>query len=140
MKDWHKGPKSPWGNEGAWRRQLRYMGNREWARAHAPAIMLGVYVDDELHEIAALDVPTGQRAIRLKSTDTPKAMSLPDIPDTAPEPPTLDETDDGPADAIKSAINVEMLEHIRSAYPDADWEVLAPAYDAKFEELKARAA
>ena len=34
VRDWHRGPKSPWANEGAWKRQLRYMGAREWARAH----------------------------------------------------------------------------------------------------------
>lgn len=48
--NWHKGPKSPWANEGSWKRQLRYMGAREWARAHAPAIMLGVIADDEADE------------------------------------------------------------------------------------------
>lgn len=47
---WHKGDKSPWGQPAAWKRQLRYMGAREWARAHAPAIMLGVITDDEADE------------------------------------------------------------------------------------------
>lgn len=47
VADWHKGEKSPWNSPGAWKRQLRYMGAREWARAHAPAIMLGVITDDE---------------------------------------------------------------------------------------------
>ena len=86
VKDWHKGPKSPWQNEGAWKRQLRYMGNREWARAHAPAIMLGVYTEDELDHIAALDVPAGTRALRMKDV-TPKTepLSIPDIPDKEPD-------------------------------------------------------
>lgn len=47
---WHKGSKSPWGNPADWKRQLRYMGAREWARAHAPATMLGVLTDDEADE------------------------------------------------------------------------------------------
>jgi phage recombination protein Bet len=41
---------------------------------------------------------------------------------------------------ITTAINVEMLNHIREACPDADWENLAPEYDAKLESLTAAAA
>jgi hypothetical protein len=84
VKDWHRGEKSPWASEGAWKRQLRYMGNREWARAHAPAIMLGVYTNDELDDIASRDVPAGQRALHFKDI-TPKveALEIPDVPDAA---------------------------------------------------------
>ena len=86
VKDWHKGTKSPWANEGAWKRQLRYMGNREWARAHAPAIMLGVYTDDELDDIASRDVPAGQRALRFKDVTPakPATLEIPDVPDAEP--------------------------------------------------------
>jgi hypothetical protein len=45
---WHKGEKSAWGNPADWHRQLRYMGAREWARAHAPGIILGVVTVDEV--------------------------------------------------------------------------------------------
>lgn len=86
VKDWHKGPKSPWANEGAWERQLRYMGAREWARAHKPAVMLGVYGDDELDGMMARDIPDGKRHVRMKDV-TPKSvptpLELPDIPDEA---------------------------------------------------------
>lgn len=136
VKDWHKGPKSPWGNEGAWRRQLRYMGNREWARAHAPAIMLGVYTDDELQEIASLDVPAGQRAVRLKAVDVPVAASLP-LPDIPDEAPAADETDEA-REAIKTAISVEMLNYLRETYPNADWDELGPDVEAKHTELSAK--
>ena len=50
VQRWHKGAKSPWANPADWKRQLRYMGAREWARAHAPAIMLGVIAEDEAEE------------------------------------------------------------------------------------------
>lgn len=86
VKDWHKGPKSPWANEGAWERQLRYMGAREWARAHKPAVMLGVYGDDELDGMMARDIPDGQRHVRMKDVTpkpTPPPLELPDIPDEA---------------------------------------------------------
>ena len=79
VKDWHKGDKSPWQVESSWRRQLRYMGAREWARAHAPAIMLGVIADDEADETIA-----APRNI------TPKAPALEipdDVPDKAPAKP-----------------------------------------------------
>lgn len=45
------GDKSPW-RPGAYKRMLRYRGAREWARAHQPAIMLGVYGDDEMEDLA----------------------------------------------------------------------------------------
>ncbi len=93
VKDWHKGPKSPWSNDGAWKRQLRYMGNREWARAHAPAIMLGVYTNDELDDILSRDVPAGQRALRTKDTPEPKPLEIPDdIPAPAIAAPEASES------------------------------------------------
>lgn len=39
---------SPWGNPQNHHRQLAYRGAREWARRHAPAVLLGVYTDDEI--------------------------------------------------------------------------------------------
>jgi hypothetical protein len=83
VKDWHKGAKSPWANEGSWKRQLRYAGIREWARAYVPALLLGVYTQDELEGIQMRDVPSGQRALRMKEVEAskPKALELPDIPD-----------------------------------------------------------
>jgi hypothetical protein len=44
------GSNSPW-RPGTFKRQLRYRGAREWARAHQPAIMLGVYTDDEMSDL-----------------------------------------------------------------------------------------
>lgn len=66
------------------------------------------------------------------------ALELPDIP----EPTAIEDAqpEDETAEAkqhIKQALNVEMLQHLRSFYADADWEALAPAYDAKLSELQA---
>jgi hypothetical protein len=71
-------------------------------------------------------------------TPTTAALDLPDIP----EPPSIDDAEpaDETAEAkqhIKQALNVEMLQHLRSFYAEADWEALAPAYDAKLAELQA---
>lgn len=70
-------------------------------------------------------------------------LDLPDV-DTMPVAPQIavaadDETSQA-REAIGSAISVDMLQHIRTVYPDADWEVLAADYDAKLDELQARAA
>lgn len=142
VKDWHKGPKSPWAQEGAWRRQLRYMGAREWARAHKPAVMLGIYADDELYEMASLDVPAGQRARRMKDITPPEptaALELPDIPDApaieADEPPADDTAE--ARNHIAQAVSIDMLQYLRTHYAEADWEALAHDYDAKLEALQA---
>jgi hypothetical protein len=79
---WHKGPKSPWAHPGAWKRQLRYMGAREWARAHAPAIMLGVIADDEAE---AFDDRQTTRS-RPKPAITAAAAIAADIPEIMPDP------------------------------------------------------
>lgn len=74
-------------------------------------------------------------------TPEPIALTLPDIPDEAPQIETVEEEPSDETEAaklaIKTAINGEMLAHIRTIYPEADWETLAPAYDKKAEELKA---
>lgn len=138
VADWHRGAKSPWANEGAWKRQLRYMGAREWARAHVPAVMLGVYADDELDTIAARDVPTGQRAQRMKDITPAKPAAQPnaDLPDIPDEAPPADQTSEA-RDAIGTAISMDMLAHIRDAYADADWDALDADYTAKVEALQA---
>lgn len=70
------GSNSPWTAAGNWKRQLRYRGAREWARAHAPAVMLGVYSDDELDDMADNLRAGGARDI------TPHVQML-----TPPSPP-----------------------------------------------------
>jgi hypothetical protein len=45
------GNNSPWGSPANWRRQLRYRGAREWARAYSPGIMVGIVAPDEADEI-----------------------------------------------------------------------------------------
>lgn len=83
VNDWHTGAKGPWAAEGAWPRQLRYRGAREWARAHTPAVMLGVYTNDELDNLSVRDVPDGQRALRFKDVSPTSAqLAIPDIPES----------------------------------------------------------
>jgi hypothetical protein len=142
VKDWHKGAKSPWANEGSWKRQLRYMGAREWCRAHAPAVILGVYTDDEIDGIMSRDVPTGQRALRMKDVTPQKAIAPLEIPDDIPDstssqkaentkPDLANEPDNEPdeladpagllakmADDIALCSSVEELSEIEDQYAD----------------------
>lgn len=120
---------------------MRYMGAREWARAHKPSVILGVYADDELENIANRDVPAGQRAVRMKDI-TPKqvvADDLPDIPAVASVADKEPSQTDDARKAITEAISLEMLEHIRETFDGANWDELGDAFDAKYDELKARA-
>jgi len=84
---------SPWMVAANWKRQLRYRGAREWARAHAPAVLLGIYTPDEVIEGEARDITPGAAA-----------LPAPDIPDAPPpaaaaappaqaEPPEVPEPD-----------------------------------------------
>ena len=96
VKQWHRGAKSPWVNPADWKRQLRYRGAREWCRAFTPALMLGIYTNDELQDIALLDVPAGQRALRIRDiTPASKPLELPDIPDVPEIAPPIDDSQDG---------------------------------------------
>lgn len=63
------------------------------------------------------------------------ALDLPDIPDEAP---VKDETDEA-REAIGTAISVEMLNHLRETFPDADWEALNGDVEKKHAELSAKA-
>ena len=58
------------------------------------------------------------------------------------EPVQADEPNEDTTNArndIATAINTEMLAHLREVYPDADWENLAAEYDAKHEALSSAA-
>lgn len=49
------GNNSPWSHDKNHERQLAYRGAREWARRHAPAIMLGVVTADEMEDVPMRD-------------------------------------------------------------------------------------
>lgn len=70
-------------------------------------------------------------------TPAPIALELPDIPDDVPEAEEPDDETAAARQAINTAISPDMLAHLRSVYPDASWEDLAPEYDAKLEALQA---
>jgi hypothetical protein len=111
---------SPWEAPGGKPRMLRYRGAREWCRVHAPALMLGVYSDDEM-EILSSNDRRGLNARDVSSYDDeppapppppqiakqaavdpqpeperePEQQTIVDAPSTAPDA-TEAEVDDGP--------------------------------------------
>jgi hypothetical protein len=51
VTDWRTdGKNSPW-RPATYKKMLAYRGAREWARLYAPAVMLGVYSDDEMEAL-----------------------------------------------------------------------------------------
>ena len=69
------------------KQQTAYLAIKKWARLYTPAVLLGVYTSDELHEIkperevgpaGGMEIPAGT------NTETGE------IPEQAPEPPTVD--------------------------------------------------
>jgi len=120
------------GKAGPWqlyKKRMRQMRARGFAaRDGAADALAGLYLREEIEDEAPM------RDITPKQV----ALELPDIPE-----PELEEAADETAQCrndIKNAISVEMLEHLREIYPDADYEVLAPEYDAKLAELSAKGA
>jgi hypothetical protein len=89
----------------------------------------GIQIRDEADDVATI------RDMRDVTPAKPPALELPDIPDEAPDTETSEART-----SIAEAISTEMLAHLREVFPDADWETLAPEYDAKFEELNAKQA
>ena len=68
---------SPWSAPGGFVRMLRYRGAREWARVHAPGIMLGIIADDE-----AEDFDDQRRARNARVVGDSRAV----VSDGPPEP------------------------------------------------------
>lgn len=119
------------GKSGPWtqyRKRMRQMRARGFAaRDGAADVLGGLSLREEMEEAPPMrDVTPPPATV---------AAELPDIPDEA-EP---DQTAEARA-AIAVAISVEMLEHMREVFPDADWEALDRDYEAKMESLGAQAA
>lgn len=125
---WEEKPNdSPWFRFGPRMLGWRALG---WAQKDgASDVTKGLQVREEVEaEAPMLDITPAPAA----------ALELPDIP----EPPAIE--DEQPADNttearnhIAQAVSIDMLTYLRTHYADADWEALAPDYDAKLEALQA---
>jgi len=70
------GSGSPWEARGGRPRMLRYRGAREWCRVHEPAIMLGVYSDDEMEDLTENARAERARPVQVRDEATPPQQQL----------------------------------------------------------------
>jgi hypothetical protein len=101
VTDWTTGGDGAWGNKKAHERMLRYRGAREWARAYAPAIILGVYGDDELSELA-----DNARASRARVVENP----LDDAPLKLAQPTEKVDAETGEITPIKATVEMRVVD------------------------------
>lgn len=78
------GAGSPWTNPADHERQLSYRGAREWARRHAPAVILGVYTKDEMEDAGMRDVTPKRPLERAKRIEPSKQATPKEAPKEAP--------------------------------------------------------
>jgi hypothetical protein len=98
VTDWRTdGKNSPW-RPATYKKMLAYRGNREWARLYAPAVMLGVYSDDEMEALERKPMrelnplppaapPAPPPAIRHHLIEATVATPAPAAPPKAPPSP-----------------------------------------------------
>lgn len=104
VADWKTtGNNTPWTPK-QYRKMLAYRGAREWARLYAPAVMLGVYADDEMDRLDAASrsapppapaIPPPAAPVRSRAAETiepqeigSRAQSPPPAPPSAGVVPT----------------------------------------------------
>lgn len=109
------GAGSPWA-PGNYRRMLAYRGAREWARLYAPAVMLGVYSDDEMAQMASPARQPAQEAPRLRSETPPAPGPVAPTPARRRPPPAPPAPQAGPtkyaADAEPPVDAEALISHI----------------------------
>jgi hypothetical protein len=123
------GANSPWTAPANWKRQLRYRGAREWARAFAPAVLLGIYSPDEMEDLVVrriVDVTPGARHDALPKGPPP----APPRKAVAPPPPQPAEPFPDP-DAYLAHLEEEMIVAADAATLDEVWSAHLSASDGR---------
>ena len=116
------GDNSPWGNSQNYKRQLRYRGAREWARAHAPGVIFGVIADDEAVDFnqmkrADTDGGTYVRKTEVDPTKLPKLESSTETPAQKAKAPSEEQMPSG-ADSSRPVAVLSDVE-IKESPPSA---------------------
>lgn len=70
---------SPWTSQGNWRRQLRYRGAPEWARAYEPGAVLGIYSEADQDIDEDIEVRPVGLMQRLKGTQEGDGFNAADV-------------------------------------------------------------
>lgn len=128
------GKGSPWSAPGGKRRMLRYRGAREWCRVYSPALMLGVYSDDEMEAMYDYE----DRRSRMR--DVTPAQDVPALPHKAPPPPPPPGAAAEEAEVVESSATAPEPE----AEPEAAGEASPPeeaptSADAETQETMRKA-
>lgn len=127
-----------WGKAGPWQQypeRMLLMRARGFAcRDGAADVLAGLYLREELEGEVRDVTPAPAKQTVLPPMGV-AGKALPPIVGAidAQEDPTEEARE-----AVREAVNIEMLEHIREAHPDADWSALKADFDAKAEALRAR--
>lgn len=118
------GSNSPWGSSKSHGRMLMYRGTREWARLYRPAIMLGVYADDEIDETDSSVNTSRRRAppppaavIEQKPIDVKQLNTPQDGQRRAPPPPMAAGV--SPTQTEATAADVTDFEAVRKEFSKA---------------------
>jgi hypothetical protein len=116
VREWKTdGTNSPWQAKGGFPRMLRYRGAREWARVHAPGLMLGVYSDDEMS-----DLTDNMRANRARNvTPIEDRRPRPEAPDPDAPAPSEPEKQTQPM-AVEAQTTTSTVEQPRGPDPDPE--------------------
>ena len=148
VAEWKTGEKGPW-KPATYRKMLAYRGAREWARLYAPAVMLGVYSDDEMEQLSRppmrditpppAPLPAAPvAAVPASRTGPPPAPPAPPSPRRAGPPPAppppaeaVPEADAPLADpaALLAHIDDEMTACADAASLDEVWSGCAELMD-----------
>lgn len=147
------GTNSPWSRPQQARLQLAYRGTREWCRLYEPAILLGVYTEDELEHLASESRATRARDVtppqiasagpprRQKTAQAPEQDNSRPTPDPEPEVEDLDAIVAEFAEQISVAPNDEALGEIAERMSDVQLtREMRTRLEAAFDEAKARIA
>lgn len=95
--------------------RLAYRGSREWCRRHAPAVMLGVYTDDE-------EAPPIRAAVGRVAEPLP---SMPSMPKIAPTEQPTEQPTDAPLDWISAKfLDVTHTEGETKGKPWQKWSAI----------------
>jgi hypothetical protein len=93
VADWKTtGKGSPWDNLANRDQMLAYRGARQWARRHAPEVILGVYAPDEFEEPEMVNVTNGRTPAKRETPIIPGKKAEEPQPEPAKEklpPPTV---------------------------------------------------
>ena len=122
-----------WSKPGPWQqypeRMLQMRARGFACRDGAADVLSGLYITEEVEEERPMrDVTPPKEVV------TPvMGKALPPVVGEATAAPT--ETDEA-REAIKEAGSVEVLDHLREAFPDANWPALAADVEARKVELR----